>query len=121
MLHTGDWRAADCYGAADAFLVPFERTRLAARSMVAGSRPPTGAALRVDGAEVSAVHRVPGGLVVRMFRTAPGTGPATLEYEGVPARGFKVDLRGRPIAAFEGELELRSFEIATLRLTDARP
>src|SRR5205814_1570954 len=45
MLHTGDWRVADCYGAADAFLVPFERTRLAARSMVAGSRPPTGAAL----------------------------------------------------------------------------
>ena len=24
-LHRGDWRAADCYGAADAFLVPFER------------------------------------------------------------------------------------------------
>ena len=27
MLHAGDWRAADCYGAADAFLVPFERAR----------------------------------------------------------------------------------------------
>ena len=27
LLHHGDWRAADCYGAADAFLVPFERTR----------------------------------------------------------------------------------------------
>ena len=28
LLHAGDWRAADCYGAADAFLVPFERTRV---------------------------------------------------------------------------------------------
>jgi mannosylglycerate hydrolase len=115
LLHTGDWRAADCYGAADAFLVPFERTRLAARSDAI--RPPTGAALRVDGAEVSAVHRVPGGLVVRVFRTGPDPGRVTLEYEGVPARGFVVDLRGRPVSTFEGALELRPFEIATLRLS----
>ncbi len=115
LLHTGDWRAADCYGAADAFLVPMERTRLAPGSDA--SRPRAGAALRVDGAEVSAVHRVPGGLVVRVFRSGPDTGRVTLEHEGVPARGFVVDLRGRPVSTFEGALELRSFEIATLRLT----
>ena len=28
LLHRGDWRAADCYGAADAFTVPFERARV---------------------------------------------------------------------------------------------
>jgi alpha-mannosidase len=115
LLHRGDWRAADCYGAADAFLVPFERTRRAARSD--GSRPRAGTALRVDGAEVSAVQRVPGGIVVRVFRTAADAGSVRLEHEGVPARGFVVDLRGRPVASFEGEVQLRSFEIATLRLT----
>ena len=115
LLHPGDWHAADCYGAADAFLVPFERTRLAARSDA--SRPRAGAALRVDGAEVSAVQRVPGGIVVRVFRTAADAGPVTLEHEGVPGRGFVVDLRGRPVSSFEGEVQLRPFEIATLRLT----
>lgn len=115
LLHPGDWRAADCYGAADAFLVPFERTRLAARSDA--GRPRAGAALRVDGAEVSAVQRVPGGIVVRVFRTAADAGPVTLEHEGLPSRGFVVDLRGRPVSSFEGEVQLRPFEIATLRLT----
>ncbi len=112
--HAGDWRAADCYGAADAFLVPFERTRVASRTDA--TRPAAGAALRVDGAEVSAVQRGPGGLVVRVFRTAADAGTVTLEHEGIPARGFVVDLRGRPISAFEGDLELRPFEIATLQL-----
>ncbi len=63
LVHSGDWRTADCYGAADAFLVPFERARTGSRTD--GSRPSAGTALRVDGAEVSAVHRVPGALVVR--------------------------------------------------------
>jgi mannosylglycerate hydrolase len=114
MLHPGDWRDADCYGAADSVLVPFERTRVA--SHTDGNRAPAGAALRVDGAEVSAVQRVPGGLVVRVFRTAADAGPVALEHEGVAARGFVIDLRGQPVAPFEGTLELRPFEIATLQL-----
>ena len=65
------------------------------------------------------MHRVPGGLVVRVFRTAAEPGPVTIEHEGVPARGFVVDLRGRPISGFEGEVELRPFEIATLQLADS--
>ncbi|MDQ1460298.1 MAG: 2-O-(6-phospho-alpha-D-mannosyl)-D-glycerate hydrolase, partial [Actinomycetota bacterium] len=113
-LHRGDWRAADCYGAADAFLVPFERTRIAPHSDQ--TREVTGAALRVDGAEVSAVRRVPGGLVVRVFRSAAEPGTVTLEHDAVPARGFVIDLRGQPIRSFEGDLELRPFEIATLQL-----
>ena len=85
MLHAGDWRAADCYGAADALLVPFERTR-GRDATPSATRPAAGSALHVDGAEVSAVQRVPGGLVVRVFRTATEMGPVTIEHEGVPAR-----------------------------------
>jgi len=114
LLHAGDWRAAGCYEAADALLVPFERARVVAHT--SASRPPAGTALRVDGAEVSAIHRVPGGLVVRVFRTAAEPGPVAIEHEGVPARGHVVDLRGRPLAPFEGSVELRPFQIATLRL-----
>jgi len=114
LLHPGDWRASNCYGAADAFLVPFERARVAPHTNAI--RPAHGAALRVDGAEVSAVQRVPGGLLVRLFRSASDTGPVTIEHESVPARGFVVDLRGRPVVGFEGSVELRPFEIASLRL-----
>ena len=112
LIHHGDWRAADCYGAADALLVPFERARAAG----GGSTPPTGAALRVDGAEVSAVVRSPGGLVVRVFRTDPDAGPVAIEHEGAPARGWIIDLQGRPVAPFEGSVELRPWEICTLQL-----
>jgi hypothetical protein len=75
-----------------------------------------GHALHVEGAEVSAVLRTPGGLVVRVFRSAPDEGPVTIEHEGAPARGFVVDLRGRPVGPFEGEVTLRPWQIATLQL-----
>ncbi len=114
MLHRGDWRAADCYGAADAFTVPLERTRVTTRGEP--TRPSTGSLLAVDGAEVSALLRVPGGLVLRVFRTAADEGPVTIEHEGAPARGFVVDLRGRPVMPFEGELVLRPWQIATVQL-----
>ncbi len=114
LLHAGDWRAADCYGAADAFLVPFERARAAGN--MAPSRPASGAALRVDGAEVSAVLRERGRLVVRVFRTAPGPGPVTIEHEGAPARGWVVDLRGEHIAPFDGSVDLRPWELCTFHL-----
>jgi alpha-mannosidase len=114
MPHRGDWRAADCYGAADAFTVGLERARVSRGG--AATRPASGSALRVDGAEVSAVLRVRGGLVVRAFRTAAGSGPLTVEHEGTPARGYVVDLRGRPIAPFEGQIDLRPWQIVTLQL-----
>jgi alpha-mannosidase len=110
--HRGDWRAADCYGAADAFSVPLERVRGGA----GGRRPPSGQALRVDGAEVSAVVRAPGGLTVRVFRTEPTDGPVTVERDGAPARGWVVDLRGRPVAPFEGTATLRPWQLLTLQL-----
>ena len=113
LLHRGDWRAADCYGAADAFLVPIERVR---GGGAGGRRPATGTALRVDGAEVSAVLREAGALVLRVFRTDPTEGLVSIEHDGSPARGWTVDLRGRPIAPFDGSVTLRPWEIATLRL-----
>jgi alpha-mannosidase len=113
--HRGDWRAADCYGAADAFAVPFERVRGGGRN---GNRASAGRALHVDGGEVSAVHRRAGGaLVVRVFRSAAETGPVTVEHDGAPAHGWIIDLAGRPVAPFEGQVELRPWEICTLQLS----
>jgi hypothetical protein len=112
--HRGDWHAADCYGVADAVLVPFERARVARHAT--GTRPAHGTALRVDGAEVSAVTRGAGGLVVRVVRSADTEGPVAIEHEGVPGRGYLVDLRGAPIGPFEGSITLRPWQIATLQL-----
>jgi hypothetical protein len=111
--HRGDWRAADCYGAADAFTVPLERVR---GGGTGGTRPASGRALHVDGAEVSAVLRAPGGVTVRVFRTDPSPGPVTIEHNGAPARGWLIDLRGRPVAPFEGIVLLQPWQLATLQL-----
>ncbi len=113
--HRGDWRTADLYAEADTFLVPLERTRVSPVS--ARSLPGRGTALEIDGAEVSAVARDAGGLVVRLFRTATGTGDATVTQAGLPARGWVIDLRGAPIASFEGSVTLRPWEIVSLRLS----
>jgi alpha-mannosidase len=114
--HRGDWRAADCYGAADAFLVPFERTR--AGSLFGGDLPLEGARLRVDGAEVSALHREPGGFVVRVFRTDASAGEVTVTRDGTPVTGWVVDLVGRPVEPFAGTVTLRPWEIVTLRVDE---
>jgi len=115
LLHSGEWRAGDCYATADALLVPFERTR--APGAASPTLPAHGAALRVDGAEVSAVLRTPGGLVVRVFRTAADPGPVGIDRDGAPARGWVIDLQGRPVAPFDGTLELQPWQICTLQLS----
>jgi hypothetical protein len=79
--------------------------------------PVTGRPLRVEGAVVSAVLREPGGLVVRVFRTEADAGPVAITHEGTPARGHVVDLRGTPVASFEGEVELQPWQLATLQLS----
>jgi hypothetical protein len=53
---------------------------------------------------------------VRVFRAADTAGTVSVEYEGLPARGWMVDLRGAPGAPFEGDVTLEPWQIATLQL-----
>jgi mannosylglycerate hydrolase len=115
--HRGDWRDANLYDVADEVLVPLERIR--AGGVTGAHREPTGARLQVDGARVSAVLREPGGLVVRVFNPSPEPATAAVERDGAPPTGWTVDLVGRPQQRFEGALDLRAWEIATLRLDEA--
>ena len=84
-------------------------------SQRSAARAPSGRALGVDGARVSAVVRDGIGLVVRVFNASPEPSVATIERDG-PVQGWIVDLLGRPVARFEGTIDLRPWEIATLRL-----
>ena len=73
LLHAGDWETAHLTRRAGDFVTPLEA--VAGRAGGAGSRPPEGRVLRVDGAEVSSVLRAGDDLVVRLFH--PGSQPAT--------------------------------------------
>ena len=81
------------------------------RRRAAGGARPSGSALEVEGAEVSAVRREAGMLEVRVFN--PTDRPTTV---GVGTRsGWLVDLRGRTLEPVDGSFELRPFGIATFR------
>jgi mannosylglycerate hydrolase len=78
-----------------------------------GRRRATGSALRIDGAEVSAVRRVDADLEVRVFN--PTADPVVVT---VPGRsGRLVDLRGRPLGSFDAAFGLGPWAIATARLS----
>ncbi len=98
----------DPYRAADDLLVPLEIVG----SFGGGDRPGSGTALTVRGAEVSAVRREGGELELRVFN--PDDAPTTVLLPG--RSGWLVDLRGRTVAAFEGEFHLGPHRIATARL-----
>ncbi len=76
--------------------------------------PAAGSALAVEGAVVSAVVREGGALTVRVFN--PRDEPAEVRIDG--RRGWLVDLRGRPVAPFEGSFTLHPWGIATAALSD---
>lgn len=99
---------ADPYALADDAFCPL----LVRRAPGGGHRPDEGTALTVQGAEVSALRRRPGGLELRVFNPWPR--PAQLD---VAATGWVVDLRGAPLAPFDGHRNLRPFEICTVLLT----
>jgi hypothetical protein len=71
-----------------------------------------GRALEIDGAVVSAVERRAGALHVRVFNPRPD--PATVTLPG--RHGWTLDLAERPLAPFDGRVELRPHEILTLAL-----
>jgi hypothetical protein len=98
----------DPFAIADDFLLPLE-------VVVApgdGDGHDSGQALSVDGVEVSAVVRVPGGIEVRVWNPSDDPATATIT-DGV---GWVVDLRGRPVRPFENETTLRPWEILTVRM-----
>jgi hypothetical protein len=100
----------DPYRLVDEAFLPLAVVRAAG----GGFRPPTGQELAVEGAEVSALRRGPGGLEVRVFN--PSAEASTVH---IPGRGgWQVDLRGRPLVAFEGTFELGPWRIATVRLDE---
>ena len=77
-----------------------------------GARPPVGSALGVEGAEVSALRRVAGGLELRVFN--PTAAETTVTVPG--HTGWLVDLREGPLEPFAGSFPLRPWGIATARL-----
>ena len=100
----------DPYALVDDAFVPLQIATGEGRGDVAAS----GQVLSVTGAEVSALHRDTGALVLRVFN--PTDEATTVTVDG--RRGWTVDLRGRPIAPFEGHVDLAPQAIATLRLED---
>ena len=75
MLHTGDWETAHLSRRADTFLNPLE-VAVGSTAPTNSTRPSDGQVLRVDGAEVSAVVRDAGDVMVRLFH--PGSGSASV-------------------------------------------
>jgi hypothetical protein len=104
-LHVGD---RNPYDVVDDAFVPLQIATGEGRGDVAS----TGQALSVTGAEVSAVLREAGSLVVRVFN--PTDDATTVTVDG--RRGWTTDLRGRPIAPFANTVDLAPQAIATLRL-----
>ena len=102
--------AADPYELVDAAFLPL--TVVTAPG--GGDRPDRGQALSVEGAEVSALRRAPGGLELRVFNAAAEPTSVHLGER----RGWLVDLRGRPLEPFDGSFELGPWRIATARLDD---
>ena len=74
VLHSGDWEAAHLSRRADTFLNPLE-VAVGSTAPTNSTRASDGRVLRLDGAEVSAVGRDAGDVVVRLFH--PGSGPAS--------------------------------------------
>ena len=101
---------ADPYAVADDAFLPL----LVVQAEGGGHLPPSGAALTVVGAEVSALRRVAGALELRVFNPSGST--TTVRAEG--HRGWLVDLRGRPLAAFDGAFDLGPWVLATARLSE---
>ncbi|HUP68971.1 MAG TPA: hypothetical protein VM142_04055 [Acidimicrobiales bacterium] len=105
-VHVGD---ADPYALVDDAFLPLEVVTAGG----GGPRPDRGSALEVSGAEVSALRRQAGGLELRVFN--PTDQAVTVGIGGAPT-GWLVDLRGRPLQAFDGSFELGPWAVATALL-----
>ena len=113
-VHSGTWADADLYARADDVLVPLDRTRVQGGGTLRHTHRP----LEVRGAVTSALRREADGLTLRVFNPLGEPTLVEIELDGAPARGWLVDLRGRPESRFEANFELRAGGIATLRLDE---
>jgi mannosylglycerate hydrolase len=115
--HRGDWRTAALPAAADDLLVPLERVR--GGGWPGAARPPVGHTLEVGGGEVSALYRDDdGALTLRVVNLGSGPSIVTVSRDAEPVTGAVVDLVGTPREPFRGTVQLRPWEILTLRLDD---
>jgi alpha-mannosidase len=105
-IHVG---GRDPYAVADDALLALLVTRGGGSGAAGASE---GQALSVTGAEVSAITREAGQLLVRVFNPTPD--PVTATIDG--RRGWLLDLRGRPLQPFESRFELQPWQIATASL-----
>ncbi len=101
-------REIDPYRMAEDVLVPLA----CVPSFGGGGRADNGSVLTVRGAEVSSVRRQGGLLEVRVFHPRP----VATTVEIPDHTGWLVDLRGEPVAPFQGSFALRAEGIATVRL-----
>lgn len=99
------------YEVVDDALLPLQVTR-GGGTGATGAR--SGQALSITGAEVSAVVREAGQLVVRVFNPSP---EPTIVSIG-ERTGWVVDLRGRPLEQVEGSFELAPWAVRTVNLGD---
>jgi mannosylglycerate hydrolase len=104
-------RARDPYAVVDDLSLPLQVTRGGGPS---ANGTTSGQALSITGAEVSAIVREAGQLLVRVFN--PSAAPATVTIEG--RTGWLVDLRGRPVQPFEGSFDLTPWQVTTVNVGD---
>lgn len=97
------------FALADDLLLPLPVTYGAAM----GTYPAEHQVLRVEGAEVSSLRRRAGLLELRVFN--PSDAPSTVQVPG--HRGWLVDLRGRPLAPFDGSFAVGPWAVATATLS----
>jgi mannosylglycerate hydrolase len=110
--HRGPFDPHAAHAWADAALVPFT-THVVGPSFA--TLPPSGRALRVVGAPVSAVTRVAAGLLVRVHQPAAAPTTVVVELDGRAVGGRVVDLRGRELERFDAAgLHLAPGRIATM-------
>ena len=115
VLHRGTFEEAGLPAIADDVLVPMERVR--GGGWRGASAPACGRLLEIEGAEVSALLRDrTGALVLRAVNRTPTSSVLTVARGRHPLSGEVVDLLGTPLVAFDGRLELRPWELVTLRL-----
>jgi mannosylglycerate hydrolase len=107
VLALGD---VDPWALADDLVAPLESTT----SFGGGWRAERGSGFTLEGAQLSALRLHEGQLEVRVFNP---TGTETTVSMGA-AKGWLVDLRGRPTEAFDGAFSLRPFGIATALVSE---